>query len=738
MRGRENGVRGRENGVRGRENGVRGRENGVRGQENGVRGRENGVRGRENGLRGRENGLRGREAGARAPRTACMWLRCGIVTAVPDDDRSRRRLGDATKARIDDLAEGWGSGSEPSSPASETSPTPEGSPLPQRKPSKTTPPPPPGSAARKAAEDSGAVQRDKPPSLPPPLRGKPASLPPPARGKRPTEPPPVQPPVIVSPSKSIPAPVGASGERSAATKSIPPPLPAAASRQTGPNAIPAPISSSRASAPQPVIALPPLVVPGGADHGPATVIDTSPPALPAAAPAGTPPSGRTTAPRAETIPDADVQAMDEDDPVVPRGEFDDGFRTIDDAHRRAIEGQLTKRRDAAEALLKMPPPAPPLKPRAKIEVSFSRGDPTAVDPSYAQADASAARRVKLRSVAKLRRKRGLVGDALYVMTVVFGVRRTRAELADLEVRQQTRQQSRRRHLVTLGRTAVIADALSHPALTDASGQLDAIEDERSQHAGQVAAADTDLDRVRRDRGDAARAHAAEIAAIDTELAELATKLEPLDRESAVVQKRADALRDTLNGIARKIAATEASLVSVKGPKAEFSAVQAELAALKAERKSVERDEPIIAAELDTLNPRIAAIKAARQAAGERKTKLAAGEADDRRRADELSEAIRAKRKVVDRAVADAETQRDRILLELGERLYVDRPPKLEAQLAPIDDIDLELAEADRRIEELREILSNVDSQKLRRGTAVIAVLVIAVAALVGWVVYAAV
>jgi hypothetical protein len=472
--------------------------------------------------------------------------------------------------------------------------------------------------------------------------------------------------------------------------------------------------------------LPPLVIDGGGGRGPTTLVDPPPPT-------------RTTAPRPETIPDADVEALDDEEPAVPRGEFDDGFRTVDDAHRRAIEGQLTKRRDAAEALLKMPPPAPPAPPaKPRPDPGPVRGDPTAVDPSFAQADASAAKRVKLRPAAKLRRKRGLVGDALYVITVVFGVRRTRVELADLEVRQQTRQQSRRRHLITLGRTAVVSDALDHPALTEAAAQLDGVEEVRSQHAGQVAAADAELDRVRRDRADAARAHATEIATIDADLADLAAKLEPLDKESAVVQKRADALRETLAGIARKIAATEASLVSVKGPRAEFSAVQAELATLKAERKSVERDEPIIAAELDTLNPRIAAIKAARQAGSERRAKLDADEADDKRRADELAEAIRAKRKVVDRAVADAEADRDRILFELGERLYVDRPAKLAAQLAPIDDIDVELADAERRIDELREILSNVDRQKLRRGAAVLAALVIAVAAVVGWVTYAAV
>ena len=65
--------------------------------------------------------------------------------------------------------------------------------------------------------------------------------------------------------------------------------------------------------------------------------------------------------------------------------------------------------------------------------------------------------------------------------------------------------------------------------------------------------------------------------------------------------------------------------------------------------------------------------------------------------------------------------RDAALFKLGERLYVDRPKILTAQLAPIDQIDLEVGEADRRIMELREIMSNVDKAKLARGLAMVIV-----------------
>ena len=76
-----------------------------------------------------------------------------------------------------------------------------------------------------------------------------------------------------------------------------------------------------------------------------------------------------------------------------------------------------------------------------------------------------------------------------------------------------------------------------------------------------------------------------------------------------------------------------------------------------------------------------------------------------------------------------------MLFELGERLYVDRPKLLSAQLSPIDAIDLELGEDDRRIMELREILSNIDRWKLVRGIAVIVATLAVLGLMAGWLIY---
>ena len=195
------------------------------------------------------------------------------------------------------------------------------------------------------------------------------------------------------------------------------------------------------------------------------------------------------------------------------------------------------------------------------------------------------------------------------------------------------------------------------------------------------------------------------------------------------------LKEQLRDIARKIADTEALLVSVKSEKMDRAGIQAEIATLKADQRAVQRDEPAIAAELDALDPRIAAITAARSEAEKKQAERQKAEDEDQRRTIELYEAIGAKRKVVERAAAEAEAARDAVLFELGERLYVDRPTILGAQLSPIDRIDLELGESDRRMMELREIVSNIDRWKIARGTAVIILVLAAAGSFTAWLLY---
>ena len=655
---------------------------------------------------------------------------------MPDDERTRRRLGDATKSRIDDLAGGW-SLDAPSTPAPSPKATPAPTPDPDgatdtlddesppvmpppatgRNKPRTVPPPPPGSDARKALEDAIVENKDRSGDIPRLQLGdvtprpKTASTPPPSKER-----------VIAT----IPASAQAALTRRSPTKppSVPPPIPARAKSPSRPHPDRTP----------PVIIDAALI-----EEHPAVAAD-----LAAAKPGAVRAAANLTGP-------------------VPTGEFDSGSHDPDDKLRVAF-AHATQQQSIADAILGIPPQPPTVVKETPIAVlldetaarlqidsskpthdpstsRFERGDPTTVgetreDATEIQAPSEQkARGGTLRAHAMLRRKRGVMGDVFYVFTALAGLRSAKKELATLEQQQQTRQTSRKRHLVTLGRTAVTADALDHPALGKSREALQTVEDERSKHAGAVAASDAELERTRRDREAKAKAFAAETAKTLQELAELNKKLEPLEKEAAAVRKRGAALKDQLRDIARKISETEALLVSVKSEKMDRAGIQAEIATLKADQRAVQRDEPAIAAELDALDPRIAAITAARAEAEKAQTARQKAEDDDQRRTTELYEAIGAKRKVVERAAAEAEAARDTVLFELGERLYVDRPAILGAQLSPIDRIDLELGESDRRMMELREIISNIDRWKIARGTAVIILVLAAVGSFTAWLLY---
>ncbi|MEO8844219.1 MAG: hypothetical protein ABI591_25325 [Kofleriaceae bacterium] len=646
---------------------------------------------------------------------------------MPDDERTRRRLGDATRSRIDDLASGWsieGPATPAVDPPADTSdtvdddhppepPAPAAQPTGRKRP-RTMPPPPPGSTARRALEE--AIVETKSSEVPRLQLGNV-----------------VTPPPAITPAK----------ERVLAT------MPAPATKKPPTRPPPIPLRPKPASTPPRMPNLehtPPVIIDAALiEEHPSIATDLA--------------AGKSGALRAV------VQARNPNlTGPVPIGEFDSGIHPIEDEKLRVAHAHATQLHPTADALLGIP--AQPLTvvketpiavlldetaARIKIDTArpthdpsttrFERGDPTREGrddateiqaPSDHESDHKSGRGGTLRAAAMLRRQRGAMGDVRYVFTALLGLRAAKKELATLEDRQVLRQTSRKRHLVTLGRTAVTADALDHPTLGKSREQLQIVEDERSKHAGAVAASDAELERVRRDREAKAKTFAADTVKTSQELAELAKKLEPLEKAAALVRKRGATLRDQLRQIAKKVADTEALLSSIKGEKMDRANIQADIATLKADQKAIRRDEPVIAAEMDALEPRIAAIVAARTDAETAQADRVRAETEDQRRTTELYEAIGAKRKVVERAAAEAEAARDTVLFDLGERLYVDRPAILGAQMSPIDQIDLEYGESARRINELREVMSNIDRWKLARGAGMI-VLVLAVAgAIVAW------
>src|SRR5262249_54573950 len=149
---------------------------------------------------------------------------------------------------------------------------------------------------------------------------------------------------------------------------------------------------------------------------------------------------------------------------VPRGEFEASGTLLDKSKLRIAYEQSTIKRDAANALLGVAEQPQTIVKETPVEVLLTetaehmRGDPTSIDPatmrfergdptrgdptSIGNVDAVATPGGKVRAGAALRRKRGIGGDIRYVATAIFGVRRARRELAQLEDKQASRQQSR--------------------------------------------------------------------------------------------------------------------------------------------------------------------------------------------------------------------------------------------------------------------------------------------------------
>ena len=329
----------------------------------------------------------------------------------------------------------------------------------------------------------------------------------------------------------------------------------------------------------------------------------------------------------------------------------------------------------------------------------------------------------------LPRKKGFAGDASYVFTVLFGVTRARRELAAARAATGAERQRRDDRVGAMAREAIADDELALATVQAAREALGDLEDARSRRAGAVAAADAEISTIRHDRSRDSKEHQAAITTLEAELAQIATTLEPLERDAARVRKQAAAHRSTLAAIDQKIAAATASLVSVK-VRIDHATVQADLASLRADRQGIEREEPAIAAELHALEPKIASVLAARKDA-EHKIRMAReAETEAGHRADERIAAVIAQRTVEERAVHDADRERDAALRALGEDLCAERPAALRSRLDVIDEHDVVIATRERRAVELGELIGGVDRRAMARGFAVWLALLAAVAVVV--------
>ena len=341
----------------------------------------------------------------------------------------------------------------------------------------------------------------------------------------------------------------------------------------------------------------------------------------------------------------------------------------------------------------------------------------------------------------LARKPGIPGDVSYVVSAIVGIRKARAEIRTLDARGALRRTSRDHHLVTLGRSALAlgdnpgfapsggARSADHEraAVDKAREAVHANEVDRARHVAAVRAAEAELERIRRARDESVKAHREDLATCDAEIAEFTKKLRPLVGAVAVNHRRAVDLDYQMRRIANRIAATEAKLGAVAGG-IDPAALRAEIAALRADRQSVQRDEAKLTAEIGELDPQVAALRTQLRDAHQRRRELIANDAEHQSKTTELLDAVGARRRVDERAATETEVTRDKILRELGERMCAARSVVLTAQIAPIDQIDAEIADDDRRIGKLDDLIASFDRMKFARGVVEIALAVSAVVA----------
>jgi hypothetical protein len=607
-------------------------------------------------------------------------------------------MGDATRGRIADLESGWevppgakGSGAvevlPPPVPAAGT-PNPAAGPpesevsgeLPRKK-KKTQPPPPPGSPARAKAPS-------EPPPLPLPAPPVGAPEPPIPRAKPPTRPPPVP--------RPPPIPHAAVGDEAELT--VPDSPEAAAGLPP-----PARLADSGFGAQQKA-----TVGPDPQKGLMRRVIDATP--IP-----GPQMRAHDSPLHPAKDPSKDGMKPSLDFPLAPFK--DDGPRGLRGDPTVIPTGDLVKPTRDDPSHVSTSPFAKPDGPIAGSG-AVRTDDTVGALVASLQANPIKPKAPAVRALHVLPRRRGILGDVVYVFTALFGVPRARREAAAVDAEIKKLSAERRARLIALGRAAIVQERFEHPHMGAAREHLEKLEEERSQFAGQVAAADAELEHVQRERAARTRQVQGDLAGLDAELAQLRAKLAPLAREAQAARRKVTAVQDQLRRLDAKIKATEAKLVSVKTAREDRAVVQAEIASVKAERLAVQNEEPVLAAQLDAIAPRMAELDGKRTEAETRIAELKDTEADDAARTTELVAAIEAKRKVVARSLADAEKARDKSLHGLAERLLLERPKELGRAFEPIDELDVTIGEEERRAMELKELLANVERGAVVRGVAV--------------------
>jgi len=337
----------------------------------------------------------------------------------------------------------------------------------------------------------------------------------------------------------------------------------------------------------------------------------------------------------------------------------------------------------------------------------------------------------LRVLPTLPRRRGVLGDIMYVHTAVFGVAGSRRELAAVEKKLSVEKKERERRLIDVARQAVADGELDSRTLEGGRDELLALEEKRSRRAGAIAAIDEEIATLERERDEERTRTRRSLDGLKREIQTILEKLEPLERKAQTARRKATRLRAQLAELDRRIEREEASLPG-ETARDRGAEVESNIASMRADREEVAREEPVIATELDDLEPAIASLTSAKADAQSSASKLEAEEQAAVVRTAEKLTAARARKAVEERARAELERDQEDALRALGERLNVERPHDLLLRLKPIEEHEVAIATLERRRVELGELVAGVDRWAFARGLLYIAFTLGAVAFALLW------
>jgi chromosome segregation ATPase len=331
----------------------------------------------------------------------------------------------------------------------------------------------------------------------------------------------------------------------------------------------------------------------------------------------------------------------------------------------------------------------------------------------------------LRMPTEIPHRRGPLGGMVYAIGAALSLRSCRRELDTVEDKLKKEREERRERLMELARQAIADPDVDASVVMRAREILVEIEDRRSRKAGAAAASESEIDSVRAERERTAAKHREEVADVDDEIATAAKELEPLERRLAEARRRAGALQGQLRMVDARIKRVESDLLASRAVAGTPVELEADLAALRAERQAIAREQPELSDAIADLEPQIAGVKASRAELAARRDELVEMENASRLRFEERVAAIRARKAVDDREVADVARERNSALRELGEVLHGDRLAPLIPRLRGLDQHEEAIATLERRAIELKDKILRVDRATMWRGFALLGVVIAA-------------